>query len=307
MEKTQLDNCIACGGEVTISLREVRDPDSLDAFTIGRCANCGLGKTEPVPQDLGVYYSDQYYGNRHGFTQNLCNRRRLRWIESQRPDHNQRRLLDIGCGDGSFLQLARQANWEAFGVERSPQSARMAGLEVFESIAQVSGTFDCITLWHVLEHLENPEEFLCAIRRLLSDNGTLFIAVPDFGSLQAKLFGKHWLHLDVPRHLFHFTQRSIAHMFDRHGIAAQRMRASELEYDLMGWVQSGLNCVYRHPNQLLKILMGRKIELNFISRAIHLALGVASSLLAFVPTAITGYLGRGGTLVIVAKRNQNTA
>ena len=72
------------------------------------------------------------------------------------------------------------------------------------SLSLLPGQFDAVTFWHVLEHLENPGEALVAAGRLLKSNGWLVVAVPDYASLQAKLFGKYWFHLDLPRHLHHF-------------------------------------------------------------------------------------------------------
>jgi 2-polyprenyl-3-methyl-5-hydroxy-6-metoxy-1,4-benzoquinol methylase len=114
-----------------------------------------------------------------------------------------RRLLDIGCGEGTFLRAARKRGWEAIGTELNSAPARRLGLEVFNSLDECAdrGPFDCVTLWHSLEHMPDPWAVIARIRRLVADHGLLLIAVPDFEGLQSKTFGASWLHLDMPRHL----------------------------------------------------------------------------------------------------------
>ena len=115
------------------------------------------------------------------------------------------RLLDVGCGDGSFLLAAQREGWEVAGVEINPEPARRAGLHIVEAIPQAhqAGPFDCITLWHSLEHMPDINAMMQQLRKLLNRDGTVIIAVPNNNSLQAKVFGKDWLALDVPRHLYH--------------------------------------------------------------------------------------------------------
>ncbi|MFL5734103.1 MAG: class I SAM-dependent methyltransferase [Chloroflexia bacterium] len=126
------------------------------------------------------------------------------------------RLLDVGCGNGEFLAWMRLAGWEVEGIDPDPQavaSARSAGLSVQEgTLAEVpfpEGSFEAITLSHVIEHLHDPSDALRACFHALKPGGTLWIATPNLAAQGHREFGKRWLHLDPPRHLILFTPRSL--------------------------------------------------------------------------------------------------
>src|SRR4051812_37184120 len=180
-------HCNVCGADLAVRYQEVRDPQSGAAFSIFGCKDCGLGHTCPQPEDLTPFYEQAYYGNRHGFTANYCVTRRLRFLRSLGLNSPQKKLLDVGCGEGSFLIAAQQAGWKVAGTEINATPARELGLDVRESVAEVRdlAPFDCITLWHSLEHLRDPVGSIGELRKLLKDDGVIMIAVPDAAGLQA--------------------------------------------------------------------------------------------------------------------------
>jgi SAM-dependent methyltransferase len=280
-----------------------------ETFSISRCVRCRLGHTVPQPVDLDRYYQRDYYDNRHGFTSRFCVKRRLRFVAAAEPDGCGKRLLDIGCGDGSFLLAARKAGWNVMGTERNPVSARGAGLDVEESLDRVtsSGTFDCITMWHTLEHMRDIPFTLSNIARLLKPGGKLMIAVPDSGGLQAVIFGPNWLHNDVPRHLFHFDSNALIHCLDATGFSVRQRWHQEFEYDLLGWSQSALNLMLPQPNVFFDSLRGRKGRAGRFTRFYGFLLGMLLTVMSF-PALLLGTLtGRGGTLIVMAVRPMNQA
>jgi SAM-dependent methyltransferase len=214
-------------------------------------------------------------------------------------------LLDIGCGDGAFLARARAAGLRVAGVELNGELARARGLTVHERVADAiaQAPYSVITLWHSLEHFTDPAETLRAAHRLLAPDGTLIVAVPDFASLQARLTGRSWLHLDVPRHLYHFTPEALRGLLAATGFVPVRQYAGELEYDLIGFAQSALNMVMPTPNVLFRVLSKRATGTGKVETAAALALAVPLSLLSAVATLVTTAAGRGGTLVVAARRN----
>jgi SAM-dependent methyltransferase len=216
---------------------------SRETFAIARCGACGLGHTRPAPPDLERYYGSAYYGGRHGFTARFRAARRARILE--RVGAEPGTLLDIGCGEGDFLLATRERGWFGVGIEVGPaaRAARAAGLDVRESLdgASALAPFAAVTLWHSLEHLPDPLGTLAAARGLLSPGGRLVVAVPDNGGWQARLYGRRWFHLDVPRHLYHFDARSLAGLLGRAGFVPLRRFHMEVEYDVFGWLQSLLN------------------------------------------------------------------
>ena len=220
-----------------------------------------------------------------------------------------KKLLDIGCGEGTFLLKARAERWSAFGTELKPEAARAAGLEVWESLEEAAkaAPYDCITLWHSLEHVTDPVATVRLARDLMHPDGKLTIAVPDAGGLQARVFGAQWLHLDVPRHVHHFTQRSLAKLLEAAGFKATETWHQEFEYDFLGWTQSALNKVLPEPNVLFSLLTGRRSNGNAWQKLVSIVGAAFLSVPALLAVAAGTALGRGGTLVMAAQIQKSMA
>lgn len=141
------------------------------------------------------------------------------------PAHGQKRLLDIGCGSGRYLSRMQALGWRVLGIDASPAAASRSETEsrvpviadVFPSEKLSSESFDLITMWQVLEHLDRPRMALRAVRRLLRPSGRLVLTVPNQDSWAAKRFGPAWVGLDLPRHLSHFTNASVIAMLTCEG------------------------------------------------------------------------------------------
>lgn len=125
-------------------------------------------------------------------------------------------VLDVGCGDGAFLALARDCGWEVLGLEFDPQAVRAArqrGVSVVEGqidqLSHQSAVFDIITLAHVVEHVHQPVQLLRACHRLLKPGGSLWLETPNAAAPGLRLFGPHWRGLEAPRHLVLFTQSAL--------------------------------------------------------------------------------------------------
>jgi SAM-dependent methyltransferase len=222
----------------------IRDLVTGEDFSILACSNCNLGVTAPRVTDLARYYGTQYWGGRHSFTAEFCARRRLKMLSGAVSMPAGGRVLDFGCGDGTFLRRTSRAGWASFGVEASfrPEDHATDGYEVFNSLEAVRGRgpFDAITLWHVLEHLTDPLAMIRELSGLLTPGGVIVIGVPDAGGVQARTLGPDWMHLDVPRHLYHFGKTSLEGLLSRASLSPFRWWNHEIEYDLMGWSQSAL-------------------------------------------------------------------
>lgn len=296
--------CAACGGELRSRFERVRDPQTLESFAILECESCGLGHTDPQPADLAPYYGERYHGGRHSFTDAWCIARRLRFLKQATPLRSGK-LLDIGCGDGRFLEAARGQGWQGHGTEMNLEPPRKRGFIVEASLEEMErhGPFDLITSWHSLEHFRDPRAAVEGATRLLAPEGTLIIAVPDAGGLQARASGAHWFHLDVPRHLFHFTSRALQQLLERTGLEVKRSWHQEIEIDLFGWLQSPLNAFTATPNALFDTLTGRPTPAP--RRALVRDFAVATALAPLAATATFGstLVGKGGTLVMAARKH----
>jgi 2-polyprenyl-3-methyl-5-hydroxy-6-metoxy-1,4-benzoquinol methylase len=125
-------------------------------------------------------------------------------------------ILDIGCGTGYFLNEAKRKGWKTFGIEKNGQ-ARNTATEYFNLFIKPEAhiykfsheSFDVITLWHALEHLENLNDIMEKIHKLLLPEGIAVIAAPNCNSYDAKYYKTYWAGYDVPRHLWHFTSKTM--------------------------------------------------------------------------------------------------
>lgn len=197
---------------------------SHETFQIKVCQACSLGTTSPRPSDhdLSRYYLSQDYishsGHAPGLIGNLYRLARKFTLKYKRKlieqSHSEGILLDYGCGTGEFLYEMKRHGWTIAGFEPS-ETARVKAQELTngtvyaEDNALQANHFDVITLWHVLEHVPDPVTTLQHLCGTLKPHGTLYIAVPNFYSPDAKHYKAGWAGFDVPRHLWHFTKESM--------------------------------------------------------------------------------------------------
>ena len=302
-------SCSGCGGPVETCLRRVEDNLSGELFSVARCSACGLGHTSPVPEDLAPYYGERYYGNRHGFTANYCTARRMRFVARANPPNTigqprpPRRLLDIGCGEGTFLLEAQRQGWEVYGVEINPAPARAAGLHVASSIEELASfaPFQCITLWHSLEHISDPRATLGKLRELLAPGGAILVAVPDAGGLHAGLFGRHWFPLDVPRHIHHFNRQSLTRMLADSGLAVTANQHQEIEYDLYSFNMSVLKTFMKRPVDCFEFLVGRPRRVSRARMAMAVLISAALAPVTLAMTFLGSVARKGGTLILTSR------
>ena len=146
---------------------------------------------------------------------NISLKRKLKLINSF--SSKEKNLLDVGCGTGYFLQIAQENKWSVCGIEPNEAARNIANKTTNNVVFETEhlfkfnqNSFDVITLWHVLEHLPDLENHISILKSLLKPNGTLIIAVPNYKSYDAKHYKEYWAAFDVPRHLWHFSQKAIS-------------------------------------------------------------------------------------------------
>ncbi len=296
--------CIQCDVALVPLYPRVVDPQTTETFSVLRCPRCGLGHTEPIPDDLTRYYGEVYYGEGRHLSADFWAWRRARFLD--RHVAHRGLVVDVGCGTGEFLQAASRLGWRVAGTELPDRARSLArrGLEVRPSLADFRdlAPLDAITMWHSLEHFLDPAGQLALAYELLADDGRLIIAVPDLGGIQARWLGRFGFHLDVPRHLFHFDRESLAQLLERAGLTIEQTTHRELEYDLFGWMQSVLNAVITPPNVLFGWLVGRPVHTRASQLLLSVLLGVLLFPFAVIATVVGSLLGRGATLKVVARK-----
>ena len=182
--------------------------------------------TSPVPSNLEKYYQSEDYISHTDAKKSLFDnvyqivkrhtlKKKVALLNSFLPE--QKTVLDIGAGTGDFLHACKKDNWKVVGVEPSIKAREIAeskNVLLENELSFFKGQkFDVITLWHVLEHVENLEAYTQSLQELLKENGTLLIAVPNYKSFDASHYGSFWAAFDVPRHVWHFSQTSIQKIF----------------------------------------------------------------------------------------------
>jgi SAM-dependent methyltransferase len=304
--------CPACGATLAAWMTVPgSDPALPGEYELLRCGSCGTAVTvaaAPVEaHESGAYGGGTPRGARFvGPLLRAFDRTRLtdlRRAGAVPPG----RLLDIGAGRGRFVAQARAAGWYAHGIEpsrRGIEGAKAFGIELvaggIDDAAVPAGSLDAATLWHVLEHLDDPGAALERIATWLVPGGRLLVGVPNLGAVQARAGGARWYHLDVPRHRTHFTVRGLHALLRRHGLEPIATHHVLAEHNPFGLWVSVVSRATRTPSWLYHAL---KRNAPLRSRD---AL-VTAAALALVPVAILAELAfglarRGGTVAVVARR-----
>ncbi|RXG31095.1 Methyltransferase domain-containing protein [Leeuwenhoekiella palythoae] len=202
---------------------------SQEEFTLVYDEVLDMFSTDPVPDNLGKYYLSENYISHtdsndglfekvYQWVKNYMLKKKVKLISSYVEKGT---LLDIGAGTGDFLNQAKKSGWKVTGIEPSPAARKRAfekGINLFEEEAEVGDRkFDVITMWHVLEHVPDVEKQIEWIKNHLSTDGVLIVAVPNFNSYDAKYYKSFWAAWDVPRHLHHFSSKSIKTLFETNG------------------------------------------------------------------------------------------
>ena len=223
--------CPWCGSDKTQVYLWVKDEFlTHEEFQIHECHHCGLLFTEPRPpkDKIGDYYkSEEYYShqeNKSGFIPKLYEKVKTVNLKGKYKMATQGlkagKALDIGCGVGDFLHTMEQHNWECTGVEPSDDAKAIARKRIKghiyspEEIEQMpDASFDLITMWHVLEHVDDLKWQMEQLKRLIKPDGRIVIALPNYKSYDATYYKECWAAYDVPRHLNHFNKKTLTNIF----------------------------------------------------------------------------------------------
>ena len=244
MEK--LSACPLCGNtELQFYLHAVDYTVSHETFRLDKCTSCGMIMTNPRPDQsqLPAYYeSEQYISHTNKSSgpldqvYKLARYFTLRWkyqIVIKSNSSPVKSILDYGCGTGAFLKVCLDNKLEVAGVEPSPKARHIASQlidnQAFESIGALDRRFDAITLWHVLEHVPDFDESLNQLIARLNPSGTLYIAIPNPKSHDAKKYRAHWAGYDVPRHLWHISPETMKKLLEKHNLKLRKILPMRLD------------------------------------------------------------------------------
>lgn len=260
--------CPICGGGAA------RPRFAIEGLTaaVVVCTRCGTGRLHPLPDaaEVAAFYPAAYYGDLGAkfrgpieWLVRAVGARHLEFLASGIPAGG--RVLDVGCGRGVTLSALADRGFEAHGVEISADAARgadpRAQIRIAPTLAAAgypADHFDAVLVWHVLEHLRDPEGALAEMVRVLRPGGRLVVAVPNFSSWQARWAGPAWFHLDLPRHLFQFPLAALRERMTRSGLDVVSEHHFSLRQNPFGWIQSWLNRRPGLPRNGLYTLLYRR-------------------------------------------------
>lgn len=242
------NHCPLCKSENISSFLTAKDHLLTgESFDIFYCHSCNFRFTQNVPSadEIGKYYQSADYishsDTRKGMMNKLYHFGRTFMLKKKyvmvKYAVKGNRLLDIGCGTGYFPAYMKQKGYQVTGVETDPKARAFAekefGIRVYSPedfiSKKIEGKFDVITLWHVLEHLDDFNLYLDRMLEQLSPGGSLVIALPNSSALDARYYKVFWAGYDVPRHLWHFTPLTLKILAEKHGLKICKMKRLMLD------------------------------------------------------------------------------
>ena len=230
-------NCPACNGNSIQFVLNAKDYTvSQKSFQIWQCSQCSLRFTQDVPDEknIGSFYQSGDYISHSDTKKGIINRlyhsvrnitlkQKRKWVQTA-TGLPTGMLLDIGAGTGAFAAEMNKSGWKVTALEPDATARNVAKtkynlplLPAEDLFAQTAETFDAITLWHVLEHVHQLNEYLQTFQSILKNSGRLLIAVPNYTSYDAVYYKEHWAAYDVPRHLYHFSPQAMKSLLFQHG------------------------------------------------------------------------------------------
>lgn len=237
MSLVHYTQCPVCNSTKIDPLLKVKDFSvSGEEFVIWQCADCTLRFTQDVPDEntIGPYYASPDYISHSNTDKGLLNKvyqrvRKFTLVQKAQLIISYTKqtgnILDVGAGIGAFLSVMKEKGWSVKGIEpdnvarkNAEQLFRLTLQEPSELFLLKQNSYDAITLWHVLEHVHDLHPYVEQLKNLLTAEGKIFIAVPNYTSTDAAAYRNYWAAYDVPRHLYHFTPKSIEKLASLHGL-----------------------------------------------------------------------------------------
>jgi 2-polyprenyl-3-methyl-5-hydroxy-6-metoxy-1,4-benzoquinol methylase len=266
--------CPVCGqNKFDPYLKAIDHTITKEKFELTKCRSCQLIITNPRPtqSEIGKYYASNEYISHSGKSKTtidkvylLARNFTLRWkyqlLKKNLPINSN--ILDYGCGTGEFLNYLKKKHLNVAGIEPTKMAREKAnallGNRVVENLNNLKDqTFNAITLWHVLEHVHEINDTITSLKKILAKDGYLYIAVPNQNSHDSNRYNNYWAAIDVPRHLWHFTQETMSLLLKKNGLIVESIKPMKLD----SFYVSLLSEQYKNPNQP-KIISGIKAFLE---------------------------------------------
>jgi len=271
--------------------------------------------TDPVPLSMDLYYPARYrrFNALAAFVLRRLYLRRVDGWHARLP--NSGVALELGSGTGWMLRALRERGWLALGSERTVAAATTArdaaGAPVFVGDLRAirdEPVLDLVVMFHVLEHLADPLTALAAVARRVKPGGTLILGIPNIASWQARFAGPFWMHLEVPRHLCHFSPDAVERALATSGFRVTRIDFRSFEHDPFGWVQSTLDRLGFEQSLLVKVLARMQDRRSdVLTTVVATLLAIPLGALGLVLALASWRAGAGAVMEVWATREDRPA
>jgi SAM-dependent methyltransferase len=289
-------------------------------FTLRSCPSCRTLFLDPMPgnDEIAGFYPEDYWWNAsrpgalkllESVYRRIALRDHVSFITRAAGNRANPSILDVGCGSATLLGLLKRRGFRVQGVDFSAQAAKIAAAENGVGVAVGSlesahfheGSFDIVTLFHVMEHVTNPRSVLAEVARVLKPDGVVVLQVPNIESWQFKMFGARWYGLDIPRHVIDYSRNSMVRLLKDSGFTPERIRHFNLRDNAPALVSSmfpSLDPVSRSVRQRKHNLREPAIA-AWSRHMLYLFLVIAAYPVALLESAF----GRGATIMIEARKS----
>ena len=238
MKKNEHTHCLICNSEKLNKLI------GYEKDNLVKCKSCGFVFCKQIPslQELNTHYEGY---PRNNYNSPITIKRYNELLDLFEPYRETNKILDIGCGDGYFLEVANKRGWIVYGTEFTEtalNSCIKKGIKMNKGILKASNypeaIFDIVTSFEVIEHINNPQDEVNEIKKILRKNGLFYFTTPNFNSLSRSILKDDWNVIEYPEHLSYYTCSTINRLLKSNGFLKKKIETTGINFSRLN---AGIN------------------------------------------------------------------
>lgn len=232
MNSSTHKNCLICNSSLLKPLR------GYESKYLQKCKNCGFVFIYKIPtkEELDTYYATYAYSG-DDYISEITIKRYNELLDSFEPFRQTNKLLDIGCGRGYFLEVAKKRGWQVYGTEYSQKAIEICinkGFSMNQGKLNENNysleEFDIITSFEVIEHINNPLEEISIIKKLLRKEGLFYCTTPNFNSLSRYYLKAEYNIICYPEHLSYYTKNTLKYLLNNNGFTLKKIETTGISF-----------------------------------------------------------------------------